>query len=308
MVETKVIKKISPSYVTRHESAEKEEIKRKIKKEKDEKIRAEEEKKRGKRITDQYEIQRLYEDQNEKIERALGGKEKIEKNLKEKGFHFYSSSYFYAIDNCIWNGGNLVIREDARPFSERGLFLDTLDSDNSPLLTMPAVALSEDGGIDWKIYSTLDVGGDGDFRTPLISSIVFVNKNTGFVSLFWEYDRIGILSRSSSYIYKTENGGKNWKMVLRIEKHDYKEPSGDMLGIANKIVRIEATGEQHIVAILFSMSDFSSFMADGLDRTIESRDGGKNWTYINGNGVRAAKSCAEDLIWKKEKGEIIPQF
>ena len=97
-------------------------------------------------------------------------------------------------------------------------------------------------------------------------------------------------------------------MVLRIEKREYREPSGILWGITNKIIKIKAVNDQHIIALLDHKSYGLGGTSDGLSKTIESNDCGKNWTYINGNRAKAAKSCAEELIWRTEKGEIIPQF
>ena len=225
-VETYVIKRIDPNYVTTFERAEKEEKQKETQKKEDEKRR---------------EAQKPENIMKKKMAEAQG-------YLFGRGINFDPHAC-HIIDSDIWCCGIII------------------DSGNKNRLLY--IVRSENNGETWEILSHLDRGDDNT------SKILFSDKNIGFLSA-----NQGI---SGSRLYKTEDGGKNWEMILFTKN----------LGIRTYTIEKIAINENRITVGIFN---------PGCETSIESYDDGKNWSYIE-NETAYATTTNNGLTWNIKKGE-----
>lgn len=181
VVQVNVIKKISPSYVTRHEAAEQQ-------KKQQAQLAEEETKKEQPEIDlENYETSKYQE-----MERLIN-EGKILGCLKKKNTELVIPSVkgFYVLDGYIWISGVLLVHDEN---SKRSHYC-------------PVVIGSEDGGNSYKLLKVFR-----EFDTGFMhSNLFFLDKNIGYLEIFGaEYNK----NLRRAIVYKTIDGGYYWKIIL----------------------------------------------------------------------------------------------
>lgn len=245
LVEVNVIKKANPSYKT------------KIELEKEGKLRkagiARQEEEIRQREIELEDIERLKERQLAEFISI----NKIERILKEKGYEFTTdhSNDYCMLGDYIWVCGNLHIRD--------------LEGERN----YPAIAISEDGGNDYKLLKVFKEFN----KFSVHSTISFLEKNIGYVEIYGaEYKG----RPTGSIIYTTTDGGHNWNIIL---------DTTNIRLFNNYVKRIRVTNQR--------VSLITNFQWEAPFEVIESNDGGETWTYKQDN-KDIAKTSDRGASWE----------
>ncbi len=247
MAQVHVVKRFNPNYKTWVETAKEEKEKQ-----------AKNAKEEAKKIAEEIDRENKEDLDERKMSLRVDAK-KIENILKKKGHILrigYSGS-FYVLDNFIWVCGNLLCETDTR----KNYYC-------------PAMVVSEDGGNNYKLLRVFkEFGRDGNALCS--SSILFLEKNTGYLSVY---------TMDGYFItYKTSDGGYNWSAILSTK-------NTPLVGLYVKKIRV--VGQNiHLVV---------SFQKEGSLDLIESNNHGKSWTYKRGN-EEVVKTSNGGLTWQSVK-------